>query len=408
VSPVAKGGEAVRVCVAFGTRPEASKLAPVVYALRERAGLEPLLLVTGQHREQLASMLALFELVPDLNLDVMQAGQSLPELFARTLPAAARALKTLRAEYVLVHGDTLSTFAVALAAYFEGIPVAHVEAGLRSHNLREPFPEEGNRRLTDVLCDLELPPTALAKQNLLLEGKSGERMVVTGNTAVDAVQLVARRARLPALPPGPYLTLTMHRRENLPHLRALAELFARLAREFPAWTWVYPVHLNPEVRRAVWAPLKGLPNVVLCDPLDYGEMVALLGASELIVTDSGGLQEEGAALGVPVVVLRNVTERPEGVAVGALKLAGNTPDAVERTLRPLLSDADARAAMRDRPNPYGDGRAGRRVAQAVAWRLGLAARPRDWEGVLQGDEQRDDAHAQGNGDDTVRGAGLHE
>jgi len=382
-----------RVCAAFGTRPEASKLAPVIHALREQPGLEPLLLVTGQHREQLAGMLELFNLTPDVNLDVMKTGQSLPELFARTLPQAAAALRSLRADYVLVHGDTLSTFAVALAAYFEGIPVAHVEAGLRSFNLLEPFPEEGNRRLTDVLTDLELPPTPLAKANLLLEGKSDARMVVTGNTAVDAVRMVARQARLPLLPPGPYVTVTMHRRENLPHLRGLAELLAQLARDHSTFTFVYPVHLNPAVRRAVWEPLSGVPNVVLTDPFGYAEMVALMGASELIVTDSGGLQEEGAALGVPVVVLRNVTERPEGVATGALKLAGNTPAQVEAVLRPMLSDAGARAAMRNRPNPYGDGQAGVRVAQAVAWRLGLAARPADWQGVLEGDQKRDQRRA---------------
>ncbi len=380
---------AARVCVAFGTRPEASKMAPVIYALREQPGVVPLLLVTGQHREQLDSMLRLFGLVPDRDLDLMRAQQTLPDLFARVLPSAAQALRELAADYVLVHGDTLSTFAVALAAYFEGIPVAHVEAGLRSHNLQEPFPEEANRRLTDVVTDLDLPPTPLAKANLLREGKLEDRMVVTGNTAVDAVQFVALRARLPNLPPGPYVTLTMHRRENLPHFRALAALFARLARDFPGLTFVYPVHLNPQVREAVWGVLSGLANVVLCDPLDYAEMVALMRASELIITDSGGLQEEGTALGVPVVVLRNVTERPEGLKAGSLRLAGNTPDRVEVAVRPLLEDPAARAAMRSRPNPYGDGRAGKRVAQAVAWRLGLAERPLDWlagQQMLERDE----------------------
>ena len=385
-----------RVCVAFGTRPEASKMAPVIYALREQAGLEPLLLVTGQHREQLGSMLTLFGLTPDLDLELMQARQTLPELFARTLPPAAAALRSLRADYLLVHGDTLSSFAVALAGYFEGIPLAHVEAGLRSHNLYEPFPEEGNRKLTDVLTDIELPPTPLAKAHLLREGKSEARMVVTGNTAVDAVRLVAAQARLPALSPGPYITLTLHRRENLPQLRPLAKLLARLILEFPEFHFVYPVHLNPLVREAVWEPLSGLPNLSLLEPLGYAEMVALMRASELIVTDSGGLQEEGASLGVPVVVLRNVTERPEGVASGAIRLAGNTPDSVEAALRPLLSDPAARAAMRSRPNPYGDGRAGVRVAQAVAWRLGLAERPLDWGAgpeVFEHDEKGDNTRA---------------
>ncbi len=387
---------AARVCVAFGTRPEATKMAPVIFALREHAGVKPLLLVTGQHREQLRDMLSLFKLTPDLDLDLMRAEQMLPDLFARTLPKAAAALKTLRADYVLVHGDTLTTFAVALAAYFEGIPVAHVEAGLRSHNLKEPFPEEGNRRLTDVLTNLELPPTPLAKQNLLREGKLEETIVVTGNTAVDAVRLVAQTASWSALPSGPLVTLTMHRRENLPVLRELAELFARLAREFQQFTFVYPVHLNPAVRAAVWEILEPVPNIVLTDPLGYREMVALMGASDVIVTDSGGLQEEGAALGVPVVVLRNVTERPEGVAAGVLKLAGNTPEGVAAVLRPLLEDPAARAAMRGRPNPYGDGRAGVRVAQAVAWRLSLAGRPDDWAGgqeVFEGDEERNQARA---------------
>ena len=371
-------------------------MAPVVYALRDQAGLEPLLLVTGQHREQLDSVLDLFKLVPDFDLGVMRAQQTLPDLLARTVPAAAAALKTLRADYVLVHGDTLSTFAVALAAYFEGIPVAHVEAGLRSHNLKEPFPEEANRRLTDVLTDLELPPTPLAKANLLREGKRAETMVVTGNTAVDAVKLVAQGARWPELPPGLVVTLTMHRRENLPFLRPLAELFAELAAEFPAYTFVYPVHLNPAVREAVWEPLARAPNVRLTEPLEYAQMIALMSASELIITDSGGLQEEGAALGVPVVVLRNVTERPEGVASGVLKLAGNTPESVVATLRPLLADPAARAAMKGRPNPYGDGFAGVRVAQAVAWRLGLAERPRDWaagQHMLERDEERDQTRA---------------
>ncbi len=369
-----------RICVAFGTRPEASKMAPVVYGLRRQTGLEPVVLVTGQHRQQLDDMLKLFDIQPQADLNVMTSRQSLADLMARIVPQAAAGFRDLKPDYVLVHGDTLTTFAVTLAAYFEQISIAHVEAGLRSFNLLEPFPEEANRRLTDVLTDLDLPPTPWAKQNLLNEGKPTAQMVVTGNTAVDAVHYIAKRAKLPQhLPPGPYIAITMHRRENLPVMRDLATALADLARAHPEFTFVYPVHLNPAVREAVWKVMAAVPNIVLDDPWDYSSMVALLQASELVITDSGGIQEEGTALGVPVVVLRNVTERPEGVEVGALKLAGNDPAKVAEIISPLLENPEARNAMRSNKNPYGDGRAGERIAQAVAWRLGLAERPQDWQ-----------------------------
>ncbi|MCO5174109.1 MAG: UDP-N-acetylglucosamine 2-epimerase (non-hydrolyzing) [Trueperaceae bacterium] len=373
------GGRAPRVVAAFGTRPEANKMAPVVAALARTPGIEPLTLVTGQHREQLASSLAAFGLTPDADLDVMTERQTLAGLFARIVPAAAAELERLRADYVLVHGDTTTTFAVALAAHLVGVPVAHVEAGLRSFDLSQPFPEEANRRLTDVITDLDLPPTDLAKRNLLAEGKSERRMVVTGNTAVDAVQHMRKSAKLPErLGAGPFVAVTMHRRENLPVMAGLAAAVAAVAKANPDRLFVYPVHLNPAVREAVTPALSGLPNVVLDEPYDYDAMLALLAAADLIVTDSGGLQEEGAALGVPVAVLRNVTERPEGVAAGVLRLLGNEPAAVRAGLEELLADARALAAMRSKPNPYGDGRAGERIAQAVAWRFGLGLRPRDW------------------------------
>jgi UDP-N-acetylglucosamine 2-epimerase (non-hydrolysing) len=368
-----------RICMAFGTRPEASKMAPVIYGLRAQEGLEPLVLVTGQHREQLDDMLRIFAITPDADLNVMTTRQSLPDLMGRIVPLAAASLRELRPDYVLVHGDTLTTFAVALASYFEGIPVAHVEAGLRSFNLQEPFPEEANRRLTDVLTDLDLPPTAWAKENLLREGKPEEQMIITGNTEVDAIRHVAERARLPAgLPPGPYVTITMHRRENYPMMKEIARTLAELARAHPAFTFVYPVHLSPVVREAVWDVMGEVPNIVLTEPVDFLSMVALMRSSELIITDSGGLQEGGATLNVPVVVLRNVTERPEGVEAGIIKLAGNDPQQIAHIVAPLLASEEARARMREAGNPYGDGRAGVRIAQAVAWRLGLADRPTDW------------------------------
>ncbi len=368
-----------RVAVAFGTRPEASKMAPVIHALEKQDGVEPVVTVTGQHREQLDAMLRLFSLVPAADLKVMTERQGLAELNGRIIPAAANMLRELDIDYVLVHGDTSTTFAVAFAAFLEGIPVGHVEAGLRSHNMREPFPEEANRRLTDVLTDLELPPTELARRNLLAEGKTEERMVITGNTAVDAVRMVAAQADLPAHLQGKRLVaITMHRRENLPMMTGLAESIAAAAREHPELTFVYPVHLNPAVRDAVTPALQDVANVILEDPWGYPDMVALLNASELAVTDSGGIQEEGASLGVPVAVLRNVTERPEGLESGSLILLGNEPELVRQRLLQLLADDDRLAAMRSAPNPYGDGQAGQRVAQAVAWRLGLADRPADW------------------------------
>ena len=368
-----------RVCVAFGTRPEASKMAPVIYALREQAGLAPLLLVTGQHREQLDQMLELFELAPDADLDLMRESQTLPDLMGRIVPAAARALRELVPDYVLVHGDTLTTFAVSLAAFFEGVPVAHVEAGLRSFDMTQPFPEEANRRLTDVLTDIDLPPTPRAKGNLLAEGKRKDRVVVTGNTAVDAVRYLEARAKLPPhLPSENLVYITMHRRENLPVMRPLAEAIAEVARAFSNYTFAYPVHLNPAVRSAVYPAMEGVPNIILDKPYDFLTSLAAQKHADLIITDSGGIQEEGTALGVPVVVLRNVTERPEGVEVGALKLAGNEPEEVRAVLMDLLEHREKRDAMRQKENPYGDGHAGKRVAQAVAWRLGLAERPRDW------------------------------
>lgn len=364
-------------------------MAPVIEALAAHPSLEPWLLVTGQHREQLDAMLRLFGLEADADLAVMRDRQRLPDLIARIVPAAAETLRDAAPDYCLVHGDTSTTFAVALAAFYEGIPVGHVEAGLRSFDLAQPFPEEANRRLTDVLTDLDLAPTPWARDNLLREGKDPKGVVVTGNTAVDAVRAVVARAASAEPPPGERVSsggrrlavVTLHRRENLARLAELARVLADAARARPDWRFVWPVHLNPAVRDAVAPEVEGLANVETCEPLPYERMAPLLAAAELIVTDSGGLQEEGAALGVPVAVVRNVTERPEGVDAGVLELVGSDPERVAPRLARLLDDETARAAMRDRPNPYGDGRAGVRVAAAVAWRLGLGERPDDWAGI---------------------------
>ncbi len=368
-----------KICVAFGTRPEAVKMAPVIYALQAQAGLEPIVLVSGQHREQLDQMLDIFNLKPDADLDVMTSRQTLAGLMGKIVPTAAQKLKELEVDYVLVHGDTLTTFAVALAAYFEGIPVGHVEAGLRSFNLKEPFPEEANRRMTDVITDIDLPPTSWAKQNLLNEGKDAKNMIVTGNTAVDAVHYLVERAKLPKhLAKENLVYMTMHRRENLSVMPELAKAIAEVAQENPEFNFVYPVHLNPAVRDAVYPAMQNIKNIYLEEPFDILSSLAAQKQASLIITDSGGIQEEGTALGVPVVVLRNVTERPEGVTVGALKLAGNEPFEVKAIINELLQDKTKRDAMRVKTNPYGDGKAGDRIAKAIAWRFGLADRPQDW------------------------------
>jgi UDP-N-acetylglucosamine 2-epimerase (non-hydrolysing) len=369
-----------KVVVAFGTRPEATKMAPVIFGLRQQVGLETIVLSTGQHKEQLLDGLRIFGITPDVDLSVMTERQTLPSLMGKIVPLAAEKLRALQADYVLVHGDTLTSFAVCLAAFFERIPVAHVEAGLRSFNMAEPFPEEANRRLTDVLTDLDLPPTRGAADNILREGKINPNIVVTGQTEVDAVLYASSRGTLPAIPTNKRLiAMTMHRRENLAHMADLAATLARVAKAHPECHFVYPVHLNPAVREAVYPSLQPLANFSLLEPLDFGSMAALMKASSLIVTDSGGLQEGGATLGVPVVVLRNVTERPEGLAVGALKLAGTDPETVFETIHTLLSSDSELGKMQNRPNPYGDGHAGVRCAQAVAWRLGLGERPQDWQ-----------------------------
>ena len=370
-----------KVVIGFGTRPEAIKLAPVYLALREVEGIEPLILVTGQHQDLLDQALSVFGLRVAANLKVTTFRHRLPELVERILPEAARYLRAVRADYVLVQGDTLSTFAIAWAAFLEKIPIGHVEAGLRSHCMEEPFPEEANRRLTSVLADLHFAPTALARASLLRDGVDDERILVTGQTGVDALLEAVRLGRLPAgLPPGPYVTMTLHRRENWARLDDLARTLRRAAENHPDATFVFPVHRNPVVRKGVEPALANVPNVLLTDPLDYGEMAALLAHSALIITDSGGLQEEGATLGVPVIVLREVTERPEAIPTGMLRLAGTDPDRILAAVEEGLAAGATLGPRSISDNPYGDGKAGGRVARAVAWRLGLGSRPAEWRG----------------------------
>ena len=360
-----------RIVLAFGTRPEAIKMAPVYLALKKSQALEPEILLTGQHRTQLEQALEIFGVPHSRNLDVMTERQTLPELAARILPKAAEAFREMKADYVLVHGDTLTTFVSAWAAFLEHIPVGHVEAGLRSGSMSEPFPEEANRVLTDALCDTFFAPTEGARDNLQKCGAAANRVFVTGQTAVDAILFASKRGKLPDCVPqtGRVVTVTLHRRENWPVLAPLAACLADVARAHPDWTFVFPVHLNPIVREAVMPALSPCPNVKLIDPLEYGQMAALLARSTLILTDSGGLQEEGASLGVPVAVVRNVTERPEGVDAGIVTLLGNDPSRAMKAFSVLMDDEERICRMARSKNPYGDGYASDRIATALETRI---------------------------------------
>ena len=372
----------MNIYILIGTRPNFIKVTQFKKVATEKfPDLKISIIHTGQHYdEKMADVFfRQFNLIPDYFLNIAPASPN--KQIADILIKLEDLTDTIgKPDIMLVPGDVNSTLAGALFANKHNIKLGHIEAGLRSFNMAEPFPEEANRRLTDVLTDLDLPPTRGAADNILREGKINPNVVVTGQTEVDAVLYASSRGVLPNIPSNKRIVaMTMHRRENLPFMADLAAAMARVANAHPECHFVYPVHLNPAVRDAVYPSLQPLENFSLLEPLDFGSMAALMKASSLIVTDSGGLQEGGATLGVPVVVLRNVTERPEGLAVGALKLAGTDPENVFKTIHTLLSSDTELGKMQNRPNPYGDGHAGIRCAQAVAWRLGLAKRPKDWQ-----------------------------
>jgi UDP-N-acetylglucosamine 2-epimerase (non-hydrolysing) len=364
----------IKVLSVFGTRPEAIKLAPVIRRLRETPGIEAAMCVTAQHRHMLDQVLHLFDLVPEHDLGLMQENQTLAGLTAAAVEALDPVLSEECPDWVLVQGDTTTVMAASLVAFYHRIRVGHVEAGLRTDDKYQPFPEEINRRVTSVVADLHFAPTAHARENLLREGISDARIRVTGNSVIDALHLAAAmpfdwaRSPLATLPEGARLVLvTAHRRENFGEplqricmaLRNLAALFS------PQVHFVYPVHLNPNVDEPVRAMLGSTPGVTLLPPLDYLPMVNLLKRSELVLTDSGGVQEEAPGLGKPVLVMREVTERPEGVAAGTVRLVGTDQAAIEREVTRLLTDRQAYAAMAHAVNPYGDGHAAERIVGAL-------------------------------------------
>ena len=373
------------VSVIFGTRPEAIKLAPVVLALRADPRFACRACVTAQHREMLDQVLEAFAIVPDADLDLMVPEQTLAGLTARAVEAIDRHLGEAKPDLVLVQGDTTTTLCAALASFYRHIPVGHVEAGLRTGNLESPWPEEANRVLTTRLARLHFAPTAGNRANLLQEGVPEDRVVVTGNTVIDALflalDIVARaRPAIPGLPErvvegaGPLVLITGHRRENFgPGFAAICQAIAELAARFPAAAFVYPVHLNPNVRRPVDAILRsgGAGNVHLIEPLSYLPFVALMSRATVILSDSGGVQEEAPSLGKPVLVMRDTTERPEAVTAGTVKLVGTDRRAIVAEATRLLTDRAAYDAMARAINPYGDGRATGRIVAACASFLGL-------------------------------------
>lgn len=376
----------IRVLTVFGTRPEAIKMAPVVHALAADPDFEGRVCVTGQHRDMLDQALALFEISPDADLSVMQPGQHLSDLTARILSGMRPVLAQERPDVVLVHGDTTTTLATTLACFYDRIPVGHVEAGLRTHDLEAPFPEEANRVLADQICRFHFAPTEKSRQNLLAERLDPKNVWVTGNTVIDALLWV--RDRVAQTPPEtwasaygpalgvfgherPLVLVTGHRRENfgqgfLDICRAIAEL----ARMHPGVDFVYPVHLNPNVQGPVYQTLGDIPNVFLLRPLEYAPFVRLMDRATLLLTDSGGIQEEAPSLGKPVLVMREVTERPEAVDAGTVLLVGTDAGKIIDGVHRLLTDADAFAVMARAHNPYGDGHAAPRILAALRERLG--------------------------------------
>lgn len=365
--------------VVFGTRPEAIKMAPVVRALRAMPGLETLVAVTAQHREMLDQVLDLFELTPDEDLNLMTPGQSLPVLFSRILTGMAEVIERRRPDLVLVHGDTSTTLATALAAFYAKVPVGHVEAGLRTGNLQAPWPEEANRRLTAPLAALHFAPTSVSRDNLIAEGIAPGTIHMTGNTVVDSLLAVVERIQGdPVLSAGlsatfPFLDssrrlilVTGHRRENFgtgfeQMCLAMRDLASRGDTQV-----VYPVHLNPQVQEPVRRILAGVENVVLIEPQDYLPFVHLMSRAHLILTDSGGIQEEAPSLGKPVLVMRDTTERPEAVAAGTVRLVGTDRGRIVAEANALLDDPEAYARMARAHNPYGDGQAAIRIARVIA------------------------------------------
>ena len=366
------------LCV-FGTRPEAIKMAPLVLALAADPRFEAKVCVTGQHREMLDQVLDLFSIKPDFDLNIMRSGQDLTDVTSAILQGMVGVFTQYKPDVVLVHGDTATTFAASLAAYYQQIPVAHVEAGLRTGNMYSPWPEEGNRKLTGALATMHFAPTATSQANLIAEGVESSKIIVTGNTVIDALLGVVDRIKQdPALlaqaaahiafldPKRKLILVTGHRRESFGGgFERICQALIQVAQEHPEVDIVYPVHLNPNVREPVNRLLSGTSNIHLIAPLDYLPFVHLMARAHIILTDSGGIQEEAPSLGKPVLVMRDTTERPEAVAAGTVKLVGTNTADVARELNHLLTNDAAYDEMSLAHNPYGDGKACQRILESL-------------------------------------------
>ena len=369
-----------RILTVFGTRPEAIKMAPLVHTLSADERFEAKVCVTAQHREMLDQVLELFEITPDYDLDLMKAGQTLNEVTARILLELKPVLEEFRPDVVLVHGDTATTFAASLAAYYEQIAVGHVEAGLRTGNVYSPWPEEGNRKLTGALTKYHFAPTETSQQNLLNENYAQENIVVTGNTVIDALLMVKEKidhdvdlnstlaASFPMLDETKKLILvTGHRRESFGGgFERICEALAITAKRYPNAQILYPMHLNPNVREPVNRILKGIDNIYLIEPQQYLPFIYLMTRAHIILTDSGGIQEEAPSLGKPVLVMRDTTERPEAVEAGTVKLVGTNVEAITSAINILMDNEDEYKKMSFAHNPYGDGKACQSICDILA------------------------------------------
>ena len=371
-----------KVAVFMGTRPEGIKMAPVVKAIEAADGLEPIVVSTGQHKEMLQQVVDLFEIKVDHDLEVMQPNQTLPSLTARLITRIDELLEKTNPDMALVQGDTTTVFTAALCCFYRGIPVGHVEAGLRTGNMRSPFPEEANRKLACPLVSLHFPPTETSENNLRHENVDPDSITITGNTVIDALHMEIERQKsdenqLPLkmklveligedFTQRPYVLVTGHRRENFGGgFDEICSALSTLAEEQPEYLFIYPVHLNPKVQKPVYDTLGQFDNIKLIPPQPYSEFVMLINNSHIVLTDSGGVQEEAPSLGKPVLVMRDTTERPEGVAAGTVKLVGADSKAIIENVNLLIEDKTAHQRMAQAKNPYGDGSAGKRIAAAV-------------------------------------------